>query len=512
MSKPIESIIIVGGGTAGWMAAVYLKRAMEASNFPHKITVVESPRIPTVGVGEGTLLTFRRTLQLLGIDESTWLVRCNGALKMGIKFVDWLELRHSFWFTFRSPRHDHNALIDYWFSHQDRENLGPFARTVGPAVALCEARKSPKRIGQTSHDGEVPYAYHFDAALLATYLKEVALSRGVELFSDTVVDVKRAGDGSIHRLVTDAGRSLTADLFVDCSGFRGLLINEALEEPFVPFNDFLFCDRAVAINIPTDDARNGINSNITATALRSGWVWHIPLYGRSGNGYVYSSEFASPDVAERELRQHVRIADREFDSRHLEFRVGYTRRSFVKNCVSLGLASGFVDPLQATGIFFLEVGLGMLAKRLASGPVGPAQIDSFNETMGFFYEEIRDFLILHYLLTRRTDSPFWRANRNRSKLPGRLRDKLQQLSAVLPTAPGNPLYRGDFGQSLAYAYLNILCGMGYFERAKVPVEHSADDETMFRAFESMQEDASRLHQILPDHYEYLRRLHVRLSL
>jgi tryptophan halogenase len=284
------------------------------------------------------------------------------------------------------------------------------------------------------------------------------------------------------------------------------LINQTLQEPFIFFKDALFCDRAIAMNIPTDDARCGINPYTTSTALQAGWVWHTPLFGRSGNGYVYCSDFISPTAAEAEFRAYLGDVAVDLEVRHIEMRTGHHRQLWVNNCVSLGLAGGFVEPLESTGIFLIEMALHHLVQNFPDKQFQSALINRYNRLMTYYYEEVRDFLVLHYCTTRRVDTPFWQVNHHHAAIPPSLQHRLAQWRTVLPNAE-DALEFGPMRDFLPYACTSILAGTEYLPDQPLPLLAYQSDQAT-QTLTAIQTKADHLTQTLPDHYEYLRQLHL----
>ena len=510
LSLPIKKICILGGGTAGWLSAVYLQRALNGHRGSHcEIAVVESSDIGTVGVGEATIPTFSNTLSYCDISERDWMIRCNATYKLGIKFVKWSGRARPdyYWHVFDQMRRQRGLPLSYYWQKQYQlGRLGSYSTACSPAiVALCEARKSPRMEIEEQGDYKSPfYAYHLDAGLFANYLRGIAKERGVYHIVDNVLDVYLDGEGNIGHLSTEHYGALDADLFLDCSGFSGRLINVALGEPFIPYTDALFCDRAIALPMPSNDANEGINPYTTATALGAGWVWHTPLFGRSGNGYVYSSAFLSEEEAEEDLRTHLGPRSRGIESHRLKMRVGRTRSSWVKNCVSIGLASGFIEPLESTGIALIELGISSLIQYFPGNGYYELLRRRYNETMRAYYEQIRDFVLLHYCTTSRQDTPFWKANKHHSTVPETLKERLDLWRSVLPNDVGTEP-RLMFS---LYSWTAIIAGMGQLPRQCAPVLNYAygDESDAHLTFMALRAYAEKLVAERPDHYEYLCRL------
>ncbi len=511
-----NSMVIVGGGTAGWMAAAYLKKALPRLD----ITLIESANVRTIGVGEATFSTVKLFFDFLGLDETEWMPCCNATYKMAIRFAGWRADGGHFYHPFqRYDAVDGFNLGEWWLKLKRHEE--PFDYACFSTPALCDAQRSPRFLDGRVFDDQVqdffvgnagmkknlisdhrvqyPYAYHFDAGLLAGFLKDYAMARGVRRIVDDVAGVELDGEGGIDHLVTRENGELSGDLFVDCTGFRGLLINQALAEPFVSFSESLLCDRAIAMQVPRDVSVHGIDPYTTATALSSGWVWNIPLYGRVGTGYVYSSDFLSPEEAEVEFRAHLGPAAEGISANHLKMRIGRSRNSWVGNCVAIGLSSGFVEPLESTGIFFIQHGIEELLHHFPGPVIDPETVASYNRAVGDCIDGVRDFLTLHYFASDRRDTPFWRATqgvRPADTLTERLelwRRRLPNPKSILPTFHGFE----------AYSYSVMLLGLNFRPKTSLPaLDHMAPGNAL-RAFSSLRERTRKLVTQLPSQVEYL---------
>jgi hypothetical protein len=512
--QQIKNIVILGGGSSGWLSATYLNQALnQGQGSPYQITLIESSDIGIIGVGEATIHTFPSTLKLLGISEDEWMVKCNATFKVAIKFVDWSGLpgQDTYWHPLtklQQPQESSIPLFHYWLKQKLQGSSAPFDDSCFESVELCKAKKSPKSVDREHGGGALnDYGYHLDAGLLATYLKEKGKAAGITQIVDNVLDVALDERGFIHHLVTQASGEIAGDLFIDCSGFQGRLINQALQEPFVSYADSLFCDRAVALPVfyePGDkynEKQGGINPYTTATALSTGWTWNTPLIERSGNGYVYSSAFISPDDAETELRQH--LQEYTSEARHLQLRVGKTRNAWVKNCVSIGLSSGFVEPLESTGIYLIEAGLYYLLQNFPDRQFKPMLVENYNQTMQHLYEDIRDFIVLHYCLTQREDTPFWRSSKYHKYIPDSLQHRLERWQTTWPTHNFSDLLHRLFGD---YSYVCVLAGMNYLPKQALPILDSQTDvhEDFFLGIEDRVE---QFKNTLPDHIDYLKAIH-----
>ncbi|NML04327.1 tryptophan halogenase family protein [Sphingomonas sp. G-3-2-10] len=454
-------ILVVGGGTAGWLTAAYLAR----SGADHlQITLLESPEIGIIGVGEGTFPTIRRTLQYLGIDEANFIRETSATFKQGIRFNDWTETpadgRHSHYFhPFEAPFYTEEAsLVSYWLL-QDEATRPPFAEAVTIQNRVAEARRAPKRPHEGEFSGPLNYAYHFDATRLAQVLSDRARVLGVEHKVGMLTDVVLDERGAIDHVVTREHGDLTADLYIDCTGFRAELIGKALDVPFKSVRDQLFTNRALACKIPYDRADAPLESYTIAAAHEAGWTWDIGLKGARGIGCVYSSDHLSDDRAEEILRGYIGrgIGKADISPRLIPFEAGYRERQWVKNCVAVGLSAGFLEPLESTGVVMIEAAIGMIAELLPAGGPVDAPARRFNQLMIARYDNIVDFLKLHYCLSNRTE-PFWRDNADPASISDRLQDLLDQWRYRPPS-------RFDFILDLeSFAFFNyqyILYGMGF---------------------------------------------------
>lgn len=507
MTEPIRHITVVGGGTAGWLSALMLttaiNRRVQTPGVRCQVTLIESATIPTVGVGEATIPTLRQLFNFLELNEAEWMVRCNATFKLGIKFNNWSGVPgfDTYWHSFggMTPVVNGVNLLHHLLRDQLQSKSQVFNRQqYHKENLLAMAHRSPKKLDEADYQGSVAYAYHLDAGLLGEYLKEKALERGVDHVVDDVVDVLLNEQGFISHLNTRTHGNLKADFFVDCSGFRGLLINQSLGEPFDSYGDSLFCDRAIAMPL---DTRHGqpINPYTTATALNYGWVWHTPLFGRSGNGYVYSSEFTSPAAAETEFRAYLGPAAQDREVRHLKMRVGKVHRNWVKNCISIGLSGGFIEPLESTGIYLIEAGLKNFLELFPDKHCSPALARRYNRKMTEIYEEIRDFIIFHYCTTQREDTPFWQANKFHAAIPDSLQEKLDLFEVMLPNF--DLLDRPELFAD--YSYVAVLCGMNYLPKDSLPVLDYAETQQVASVLNQLAQEAAQLKQQLPDHTQYL---------
>ena len=403
--RRIKHIVIVGGGTAGWMAAAALSKVLGAAI---SVRLVESEDIGTVGVGEATVPHLKLFNQILEIDEMEFVRAVQGTFKLGIQFVDWGRIGDQYIHGFGSIGHDYGFLPfhQYWlkaFLVGKAGQVGDYSLNTSAAPA-GKFMTSASDVPAHSPLANIAYAYHFDAGRYAQYLRAYAEKRGVRRTEGQVVDtLLHSETGFIDAVVLASGEKVNGDLFIDCSGFRGLLIEQALHTGFDDWTRWLPCDRAMAV--PSENA--GPPTPYTrSTARPAGWQWRIPLQHRTGNGYVYSSAHVSDDEAAATLLKN--LDGRPLaDPRALKFTTGMRKKFWHKNCVAIGLASGFMEPLESTSIYLIQSGIARLLNLMPDGQFSPVVIDRYNAQSSFEFERIRDFLILHYHATERSDTPFW---------------------------------------------------------------------------------------------------------
>jgi hypothetical protein len=394
--KRPDRILILGGGTAGWMAACLFQHHWGGSGT--QVTLIESSDIGIIGVGEGSTPQLKAFFDTLKIAESEWMPRCNATYKTGIRFESWSD-RPGFKSYFHpfSTSLDRHTSRDFFFNCYARRNghdvvANPDRFTV--SERLASDRLAP--LAPPNFPFDISYGYHFDAHLVGAFLRDIATARGVTQLDARIADVAMTGDGQVAALIADDGRQFDADLFI---------IEGALGENHLPFGANLFNDSAVVTPTSLPDEGPGVCTR--ATALSAGWAWHIPLTNRAGNGYVYSSRYLDAEAAADELRAHLGLGA-EAEVRHLKMRVGRVERSWVANCLAIGLAQGFVEPLEATAIHVVMTTVERFIHTIDNEDDGQAARDGLNAAIARRYEGIRDYLVCHYRAARRSDSPYWR--------------------------------------------------------------------------------------------------------
>lgn len=508
MDRGTRNILIVGGGTAGWLCAAYLAKALALADNPHlTITLLDSPDIGIVGVGEGTFPTIRETLRFLEIDERKFVRQSSATFKQGILFSDWLQeprgdKRHRFFHPFEAPFYsEETSLVPYWLL-QEGQTRPAFAEAVTIQNRVAGAQRGPKRPGEPDFDGPLNYAYHVDAACLAQLLADRGLELGVKHLSGELAHAELAADQRIDRVILKDGREVSADFYIDCSGFRAELIGRALGSPYRSVRGTLFADRAAACKVPYDNPGAPIESYTLANAHEGGWTWDIGLANGRGIGCVYSSDHLADERALAILRDYLGARFDEGSVRLLSFETGYRDRQWIGNCVAVGLSAGFLEPLEATGLVLIEAAVGMIAELFPHhGPIdAPAR--RFNQLMSARFENIVKFLKLHYCLSKRGEA-FWRENADAATIPDDLQELLRQWRYRPPS-------RFDFILDVeTFAFFNyqyILYGMEFqtdLSAGQADFPNVAAAQRLFARIRALSEQAAR---DLPSHRELVSEL------
>jgi tryptophan 6-halogenase len=458
----VRRIAIVGGGSAGWMTAMILGNALIGKGV--EIAVLESPAVGIIGVGEGSTPWLRGFFDSLGIEESEWMPECNATYKCGITFDGW------------STRAGFESYFHPFASMLDNLTMTQFVHNAHARLHGADVHAHPDRFFIASHlaqrhlapkpDRRFPfdvwYGYHFDAVLLGEYLHRKAVRRGVQYRQCHVTGVQLNERGDIASVSVEDGDPVQADIFVDCTGFAGILIQQALGTPFVSFANNLFNDAAVALPTPIGD---DIPSQTISTAQKHGWRWKIPLTNRYGNGYVYSSAFCSADDAEHELREGLGMLESETPARHLKMKIGRVPKHWNRNCLAVGLAQGFIEPLEATALLFIQRTATAFVEVLEAGDLGDAAHERFNQRINDHFEGTRDYIVTHFKSNTRRDTDYWRANADNTNLS----DALLQLYGLWMSGKS---IAADVGRQAigkgypVFSWYCIMAGMGLFPDAR----------------------------------------------
>ena len=495
MTTPAESdcpglhgITIVGGGTAGWMAAATLAHILKGKFGP--LRLVESAEIGTVGVGEATIPSLAEFHRLLGIDETDFLRRTGATFKLGIEFSDWSRPGATYFHPFGGYGlgTDHAVFQSFWLRARAGGAGSRLESWSLNSLAAEQNRFSPA----VSSIGPLSYAYHFDASLYARYLRDYAEARGVERIEGRIASVTMAAPDRISGLRLADGREVGGELFLDCSGFHGLLLDGALAEPFEDWTHWLPCDRAVAVGCePAGDFTPFTRS----TALEAGWRWRIPLQHRIGNGYVYSSRHLSDDAAAARLLDGL-DGPAIGAPRLLRFKAGMRRRSWVGNCIALGLAAGFLEPLESTSIHLIQTGIARLLSLFPDRDFDPAVAREYNRLTALEYEQIRDFIVLHYAASQRDDTPFWREVRSTPLPPD-----LSHRRALFAETGRTNVQDGETFQPASW--LSIYAGNGIWPARHEPLADIYPQDQLERHFAKVRSMLANVVPTLPAHVAYL---------
>ena len=492
----MRRVVIVGGGTAGWLAACVLAaRASPLRPEPLAITLIEAPNIPTVGVGEGTWPTMRATLSSIGLDEADVLASCDAAFKQGSRFDGWVTGDDDdFYYHPFTPPPESEAL-DLVSAWRELAPGAPFGFAVSPQPAICEAQLGPRQQSMPAYAGALNYAYHLDAAKLAVRLSKHAVEQlGVTHLRDEVIGVDAQPDGHISAVRTRGGDRVEGDLFIDCSGHAALLIGKHFGAEWIDRGDVLANDRALAAQVPVAED-SPIESQTIGTAHEAGWLWDIGLPARRGVGCVYSSRFMDDERAHEILRASVaRIAGEEaaaaLNPRVLSFPTGHRAEFWRGNCVAIGLSAGFIEPLEASAIVMIELSLNALTDNFpASRESMPIHARRFNDLFRTRWDRIVEFLKLHYVLSQR-DEPYWRAQRDPDTIPQRLADLVRLWRDQPPSAYDFPLANEIFS---AASYQYVYYGMG----GAMPAEMAPVSAAMRRQFDQVRQRTRGLLTALP---------------
>lgn len=430
-------VLIVGGGSAGWMTAAYLNGALNQRGEKPKvdITLVESPDIPRISVGEATVPSIQHVLSVIGIDEVEFMKAADATYKQSIRYQNWLFNDQSFY---------HHPFSRYRVQPIDRtgpewlesDRSIPFMETASAQPVICDMARAPRMLGQWDMGAPLSYAFHMNAQKFADYLRDFSLPRGVQHKRANVTDVKVTEAGVVQSVHTDTDEALAADLFIDCTGFRAKLIGDALDVPYDDYSQWLMCDQAIVARIPYEDYYPGlVRPYTTATALSSGWIWDIPQQDQRSVGYVHSSAFTDVESATRELRAYEGPHANDIETSHIRFRVGQRRKAWQSNCIAIGLAGGFIEPLESTGLYLCDLAAVMLAEHFPhTDEMMDAMAFRFNRIIYNRYLEILDFINMHYCLSRRTDTEFWREVQKPERITERLKAKFAYWKLKPPSA------------------------------------------------------------------------------
>lgn len=491
MTAKISNVLIVGGGTAGWMTATALSSVFGDSI---NINLVESDEIGTVGVGEATVPPILQFNQLAGIDEREFLAATNGTFKLGIEFVNWYEKGHAYLHPFGvyGAKLGPLAFHEYW----QKAYLSGKAKDIEHYSLICQAAKKDK-YNHPDYEGnsilsQMGYAYHFDAGLYAAFLREMCQKRGVTRIEGKIAQVQTDEKGFVNQVVLESGQSVDGDLFIDCSGFRALLLGQTCEVGYDDWSQWLPCNRAIAV--PTENIKPP-TPYTRSTAHEAGWQWRIPLQHRVGNGHVYAADFMEQAQAEQTLLNHL-DAPILAQPRHLQFTAGVRDKIWHNNVVAIGLSAGFLEPLESTSIHLIQRGIARLLENFPDMGFSPLLMQRYNRQVILEYHQIRDFIIMHYKLTKRDDSEFWRYCRH-MPIPDSLQERIdlyQQSGRV---------YRIDEEMFNVTSWLAVMHGQGLRARDYMPLADAYNEDKLSKELRSIENVIERASDDMLSHQAYL---------
>jgi tryptophan 7-halogenase len=469
MGALVNNVLVVGGGTAGWLTAAILAKQLN-SHQPGavQVTLVESPNIPILGVGEGTWPTMRATLQNLGVNESEFMRECDATFKQGSEFVNWIDTpsekkSNSYFHPLSAVFHSANNfnLAPYWLLAADSERI-PYDLAVATQSRICQMGLAPKKITTPEYVAIQNYSYHLNANKFAAFMAKFAVSKlGVKHLLANVSDVKLDGHGMVTSVVTDSAEQpeIHADFFIDCSGTRALIIEGALGVKWHDINDVLFNDTALAMQVPYENSTAPIATHTIATAQECGWTWDIGLHNRRGVGYVYSSRHTTDARAEEVLREYVGPQNKGLEARKIPLRLGYREKFWHKNCVAVGMSAAFIEPLEASAIFLIEAAANMIADQFPRDAQAMAYVEEkYNKTFRLRWDKSVDFVKLHYCISKRRDTQYWVDSCALESIPESLQKKLNHWRSHVPSK-----YDFDYAYEpfVLDSYLFVLYGMQF---------------------------------------------------
>lgn len=504
--QKINQITIIGGGSAGWIMALYLVTKLNRVNKKNvKITLIESPRIPHIGVGEGTITGFSHLLKELDVPEHEFMIASDATFKCAGRFVGWNLNKQGKSTSFLNPFIGGGDLEGFPSYHHYKRFGGEgrsYVDTTQPTERIVLNARSPKIIGDQPYEQRTPYTYHLNAAAFSEQLASIAKKRGVKYIQDELEDVTLDENGYISSLQFEKKKNYPVQFVVDCTGFRSRILQQALGEPFIPAGDSLLVDKAIPCPVPHEDP-DKILPCTTARAMDGGWMFEVPLYSRLGTGYIYSSQFKTDDQAWDELS--AKLGDRvpkDFNPKVIPMKIGRVKNTWVKNCVGAGLSAGFIEPLEATALYTIERTARAVVDYFPEYGVDDRAVKQFNKTLNSMYEQLLEYVVMIYYTSNRPE-PFWLASRNDIKVPDSLIEKLELWKHYLPNI--NDVDNRFFFTHWSYYFM--LEGKGFFDRNDYPgggmlswpawKEHLAEGHRLF----------SKVPGALPSHKEYLDALH-----
>lgn len=505
--QAIKDVVILGGGSAGWLLAGLIASEYYGSDDTNvSVTLIESPNVKTIGVGEGTWPTMRTTLQKIGISETDFLLRCSASFKQGTKFVGWSngDDADSYYHPFSAPAgYTDINLVPFWQQHRDEVS---FVNAVTVQGYVCDRHLAPKQLETPEYAYVANYGYHLDAGKFAQLLQEHCTNRlGVRHLLDHVTGINGEPDGDIRSVATAESGNIEGDLFVDCTGFAALLLGKHYRIPYESKRHILFNDSALAIQVPYASDADPIASQTISTARSAGWIWDIGLTSRRGVGYTYSSEHSSDEEAVETLRQYIAATSAvnpdSLEPRKIGFQPGHREKFWHRNCVAVGMSAGFLEPLEASALVLIELAGKMISEEL---PANRNDMDivakRYNELFRYRWDRIIDFLKLHYVLSRREDSDYWIDNRRSDSIP----ESLRELLALWEHHAPEHRHLGQVDEVFSAAsYQYVLYGMGFRTSGRVNARQPGNAVKAQKLFQENSKQAEKVVANLPSNRKLL---------
>lgn len=491
-AKKIKKILILGGGSSGWMTAAALSKTFKDS--PYQIQLIESEQIGIVGVGEATIPPVQLFNQLIGLDENEFMKQTQATFKLGIKFVNWDKMGNEYHHAFGDAGKDIGGIrfYQYWLKMQALGKANKYEDYSVNALASEEKRFMRSVDAGNSPLSNIAYAFHFDATLYAKYLRKLSEECGVVRTEGKVTKVNQHQNGFIKSLVLEDGSEHEADFFIDCSGFRALLISETLKTEFEDWSQWLPCDRAVTVASENTESPWSFTQ---ATAHKAGWQWRIPLQHRVGNGHVYSSKFMSDDEAKAILLNNI-TGKVLSEPKIIHFKTGHRKQCWHKNCLAIGLSSGFLEPLESTSLHLIQLAIEQLIQFFPTQDFNQHDIDEYNRQANFDFERIRDFLILHYHITERDDSDFWRYCRTMD-IPDTIKEKIALFESH------GRIFRKDNEMFDVPSWFQVMNGQGLKPKSYDPFVDVFSDEDLANKMQNILSVIRKSVDYMPSHQDYI---------
>ncbi|WP_416307930.1 tryptophan halogenase family protein [Neptunicella sp. SCSIO 80796] len=511
MDNRIQQIVVVGGGSAGWLTAAILAAEYKTNHGDNSISIclIESSTVSPIGVGEGTWPSMRATLENIGLSETDFVRQCDASFKQGSKFTNWKTAdNHHYFHPFTFPVGiEQFDLAPYWLPHNQQIS---WADAVTPQGHLSHHNLAPKQVSTAEYAYVANYGYHLDAGKFTELLRQHCINKlGVKHLIGHIEKVNSKECGDIHSVTTPEQGEIEGDLFIDCSGFNALLIGQHFDIPFVSQKQFLFNDTALAVHVPYQQPQDPIASHTLSTAQSSGWIWDIGLSSRRGVGYTFSNAHISMDDAEQQLRHYIQPtmgakAASSAEIRKIAIQPGYRQKFWHKNCVAVGMAAGFIEPLEASALVLVELSAQMICEQLPQSRL-PMDIVAkrFNQKFTHRWQQVIEFLKLHYALSQRSDSDYWHDHRNKNSNPDSLNELLSLWQSNLPS-------KYDITQTDALfpaaSYQYVLYGMGYMPEHPLRVKRLDKQRQAEKLFNQNMQQSKQLLAALPSNRELLNKI------